>query len=227
MRNIYLTDYQIKKLNKINDNKDLYCGTRGACYKYRKGVLKIFYDLSCRNIESIYKNIQKESPIVLYPKKKLYRISLTKVPFTPYGYYMDKAPGKNLLQLRNEILCDKSDLEFDDLLKIYYDDFLPVLKEEKDEFVDLKLEHIFLDDNFYIVDTDAFKQRTYAYDYNLEHFNEVLDDMIESMTPQTEEKQYIDYNDESYLDNKIKYLKKQTSNNINSFRQLNNYFKEH
>ena len=39
--------------------------------------------------------------------------------------------------------------------------------------------------------------------------------------------QYIDYNDESYLDNKIKYLKKQTSNNINSFRQLNNYFKEH
>lgn len=225
MKNIYLTDYQIKRLKAINDNKDLYRGTRGSCYKYKNGVLKVFRNMSCENIKSIYKNISKESPIVLYPKKEVYRLSLTKNLISPCGYYMDMAPGKNLLQLRNEILCGKSDLEFDDLLRIYYYNFLPVLKKEQDEFVDLKLVHIFLDDNFYIVDTDGFRKRYDVYDYNLELFNETLDYMINFIVPEIEEKQYIDYNDEAYLDKKIKYLKKQTSNNINSFRQLNNYFK--
>lgn len=225
MKNIYLTDYQIKKMEKISDKKDLYCGTRGSCYKYKNGVLKIFYDLSSINLAAINNNLQKKSPIVLYPKKKLYRVSLTKMPFIPYGYYMDMAPGKNLLQLRNEIICDKSDLLFDDLLRIYYDNFLPLLKKEQDEFIDLKLAHVFLNDNFYITDTDDFKKRSYAFYYNLPKFNEILSLLFKYTLPEAYIDSYSSYGDESYLDRQIKIIKKCTSNNVNSFRELNNYFK--
>lgn len=222
---IYLTNYQIRKLEKVSDKKDLYCGTRGACYKYKDGVLKIYYDLSSINFEAINNNIKKKSPIVLYPKKKLYIVSFTKFPFVPYGYYMDKAPGKNLLQLRNEIICNKSDLLFDDLLKIYYDNFLPLLKKEQDEFIDLKLAHIFLYDNFYLTDTDSFEKRENAYYYNLYKFNKIMASFFEFILPKTYIDGYLSYKDESYIDKQIKEIKKCTSNNVNSFQELNNYFK--
>lgn len=225
MKNIYLTDFQIKRLEPVSDNMDSYSGTRGKCLKYKDGVLKVFYDINVPTIKSIQKNVLKDSPIIIYPEKKLYKILSFSMPFIPEGYYMKKAPGKNLLTLRNEIICDKNDILFDDIEEIYYDKFLPLLKMEKDRISDLKFAHVFLDDNFYITDTDGFEPEDNAYKHNIDSFNEILSCLFRQIGDAPYFEYGILYSDESYLEKQINHIKKLTSNSVNSFKDFKDYFK--
>ena len=69
---------------------------------------------------------------------------------------MDEAPGKKLLTLRNEIICGKNDISFEELLYLYYDMFIPKLKKEEVVINDMKSCQVFIDDNIYLTDTDTF-----------------------------------------------------------------------
>ncbi len=96
--------------------------------------------------------------------------------------------------------------------------------------IDLKLAHVFLDDKFYITDTDAFENEGYSLAetnyYNINKFNIILEEFFESLATSTYEKYKVSCrNGERYLDSQIESIRKVTSNSVNSFKEFSKYFK--
>lgn len=152
MKDIILTHDEIvtRKENPVNKN---FKGAYGACSYYENGLIKIFYtDIKDRILKNIEANLKRSSNIIMYPKAKVLEKDINKL----CGYYMDIAPGKTLLRLRNEMLCGKSDMSFEYFLYLYYDKFLPELKNEEVLISDMKSCQIYIDDNIYLTDTDTF-----------------------------------------------------------------------
>ncbi len=103
MEDIYLTKKEIDKREK-NPINDEYKGAYGSCSYYNGGILKVFHVHIDDDIkENIENNLKRESNIIMYPKCMLFEKRSKKFR----GYFMDEAPGKKLLTLRNEIICGK------------------------------------------------------------------------------------------------------------------------
>lgn len=154
MENIILTKKDIKKLEPLSsDNSGLW----GTCYKYEDGVLKvfqnIFFDKEMK--KRIKKNLERDSEIIMYPKKKLYVID--RGPFLS-GYKCPLAKGYSLDDLAGKIIDEKIDISFNDFKSAYYDKFLNLLKKETVIISDVKQRHIFYDDGFTLIDTDFYEE---------------------------------------------------------------------
>ncbi len=233
MEDIYLTKEEIEELERISKN---YHGCNGECFKYEDGVVKIFYDglasyLKCK----IDEDIKRSSNIILWPKKRVFKVNRK----TKYviGYFMDKAPNVSLLDLKNKIISGKMDLAFDDLLRIYYDRFLKELQKEKVYMFDIKLAHVFIDDNFYFIDTDGYfdkdlyyvntsedKDEVKPYDYNLKEINKALALFMDCIIcPGLKIYTDDDLNKESFLFDCISNIRSLTNNRVDTFMKLSNY----
>lgn len=227
MKNIYLTSKQIKRLEPISS------GNFGSCYNYKNGVLKVFRsDIHSDMMSDINKNLKRESNIVMYPKRKLYKIELLKVK--PSGYYMNKAPGIDLETMVFDILTGKTDLSFDDFLSLYYDKFILELKKEDALLNDVKTSHVFIDDNFYLIDTDfysdALSSGDETYKRNLLEVNSCFDNFLCRFSRYLIPRDGIFTNEEiekfqkeKYLDDKINYIKRLTNGSVETLRELGEY----
>ena len=213
-------------LNEVNNLLPLSNCNKGCwaeCYNYNDGVLKIYYDdIHPDILKNINNNIKKNSNIIMYPKDKLY------VDFKLKGYYCLKAPGISLEELSNDIINGFKDLLFDDFLGMYYDKFLPEIIKENVVFDDLKLEHTFIDDNFYFIDTDFYKEKENnisnksVKERNLSNINFfIFNYFIYSFT---NENLYIPNNyKENYMEKMINNIRIKSNNYVDSFSKLNNY----
>lgn len=159
MENIYLAKRKIDYREKHPINDD-FKGAYGSCTYYNNGILKVFHVYIDDDIkENIENNLKRKSNIIMYPKCKLFEKRTKKFR----GYFMDEAPGKNLLKLKNEIICGKNDISFEELLYLYYDMFIPELKKEEVVISDMKSCQVFIDDNIYLTDTDLFYDKDNSY----------------------------------------------------------------
>ncbi len=198
-------------------------GYFGNCYKYNDGVLKVFFtDVSKLVLDNINNNLKRQSPIIMYPKSKLYIEDKFK------GYYANMAPGISLENLVLEIKNKTMDLSFDDYLSIYYDKFLPCLIKENVIFDDIKLEHTFIKDNFYFIDTDLYKKQEENVslksikDINLSNLNFfVFNYFIYSFSM---ENFYVPDNfKENYMERLINNIRYKTNYYVDSFKMLDSY----
>lgn len=198
-------------------------GYFGKCYKYNDGVLKVFFtDVSNQVLDNINNNLKRQSPIIMYPKSKLYIEDKFK------GYYANMAPGISLENLVLEIKNKTMDLSFDDYLSIYYDKFLPCLIKENVIFDDIKLEHTFIKDNFYFIDTDLYKKQEEnvglksTKDINLSNLNFfVFNYFIYSFSM---ENFYVPDNfKEDYMERLINNIRYKTNYYVDSFKMLDSY----
>lgn len=198
-------------------------GYFGKCYKYNDGVLKVFFtDVSKWVLDNINNNLKRQSPIIMYPKSKLYIEDKFK------GYYANMAPGISLENLVLEIKNKTMDLSFDDYLSIYYDKFLPCLIKENVIFDDIKLEHTFIKDNFYFIDTDLYKKQEEnvglksTKDINLSNLNFfVFNYFIYSFSM---ENFYVPDNfKENYMEKLINNIRYKTNYYVDSFKMLDSY----
>lgn len=224
MEDIYLSRRELKKLEPLSDKSH---GVFGQCYRYNNGVLKIYYN----NVpfylrSSINKNIKRDSKIILYPKCKLYKKGI--IFPTLKGYYMDEAPGINLLTLSNNIISGKQDLSFDEILSLYYDSFIPELKTEKILMSDLKLPHIFVDDNFYFTDTDSYEDgfsNSFMYRENLKQINFVFFDFFINVGSLPIKAYSSSFSKENYFYRQVNEIRKLTGNSVNTLREFCEYRK--
>ena len=222
MENIILTKKNIKKLEPLSsDNSGLW----GTCYKYEDGVLKvfqnIFFDKEMK--KRIEKNLKRDSEIIMYPKKKLYVID--RGPFLS-GYKCPLAKGISLDNLAGKILYSDIDISFDDFKSAYYDKFIGLLKKEDIVLNDVKIEHIFYNDSFSLVDTDYYDDRPKEMsnkeknDINITLFNReircFLGDIIGVY-------KFLDYDDDFFIDRYLNLIMQVTQNEVNSFSSLKNY----
>lgn len=217
---IYLSTKDIEKLKLVSKNSS---GEFGKCYKYNDGVLKVFFtDVSKQVLDNINNNLKRQSIIIMYPKSKLYIEDKFK------GYYANMAPGISLESLVLEIKNKTRDLSFDDYLSIYYDKFLPCLIKENVIFDDMKLEHTFIKDNFYFIDTDLYKKQEEsvglksAKDINLSNLNFfVFNYFIYSFSM---ENFYVPDNfKEDYMERLINSIRYKTNYYVDSFGKLDSY----
>lgn len=224
MNDIYLSKYRIKNLEPLSDKSK---GVNGVCYKYKNGVIKIFrYDLNSHYKENILSHLKKDSKIILWPKALVFEKGF----FTDKlkGYYMDKAPNDNLLNIRNKVLHDNMDITFDQILYIYYDKFLPELKNENVLLSDVKMGHIFLDDNLYLTDTDNFtieEKSGEIYKCNLSQVNfcmKMLFDNLMNSSLRNNINYKNTYEDEFIYD-MIKNIRSKTNGEACSLLSLKNY----
>ncbi len=227
MKNIYLTSKQINRLEPISS------GNFGSCFNYKNGVLKVFnYDIDSDMLSDINKNLKRESNIVMYPKRKLYMVEHLKVK--PSGYYMNKDTGIDLETMKFNILTGVTDFSFDDFLKLYYDKFIPELKKENALLNDVKMAHVFIDDNFYLIDTDFYSDVLSSSDETYKKkllevnscFRNFLCYFSIHLVPNyglftDEDMQKLQ--NEKYLDDKINYIKRLTNGSIDTFGKLNEY----
>ena len=224
MQDIYLTERKIKKLEPLSDKS---YGAYGKCYRYNGGVLKVFYDAISSRIESaIDKNIKRDSEIIFYPRSKLYMKSFSISRLK--GYYMDEAPGINLLTLRNNVISGKQDLTFEELLSIYYDCFIPKLRKEDILMDDLKLSHIFIDDNFYFTDTDLYMDGLASdssiYEENLSQVNSLLFGFLGDIGEFFRyDYECVGLSEENYFYRQISEIKRITGNSVNTLREFCEY----
>lgn len=229
MENIYLTSEEIKNLNKVCKHN---YGCNGECFLYKDGVVKLFYnELPFYLKDKIDNDIKRSSNIILWPRKKVFKVN--KKASYMAGYFMDKAPNISLLDLKNKIISQKTDISFDDFLRVYYDNFLSALKKEEIYMVDIKLAHVFIDDNFYFIDTDGYFEKddnfifaktdqAKPYDYNLKEINRVLALFMDCiMGPNIMVYKDEDLSKESFLYDAIFNARKLTK--TNSFMKLSNY----
>lgn len=227
MKNIYLTSKQIERLELISS------GNFGSCFNYKNGVLKVFNsDINSDTLSAINKNLKRESNIVLYPKRKLYKVEFLEAK--PSGYYMNKAPGIDLKTMVFDILTGEIDLSFNDFLSLYYDKFIPELKKEDALLNDVKIAHVFIDDNFYLIDTDfysdALSSSDETYKRNLLEVNSCFHNFLcyfsKYLVPAygifTDE-EIEKFRKETYIDDKINYIKRLTSSSVDTFGKLNEY----
>ncbi len=248
MRNIVLSRRKIEKLKPLSDDSK---GCLAECCSYKKGVIKSFYEEIDESILiRIKKNLKRKSKIVLYPRSLVYelRYEKYKLILIPVGYYMKKAPGINLTKLMKKIMVGSMDISYERLLYLYYEKFLPELRNEKVAIYDMKVSHIFIDDNIYLTDTDDFDDKLYfddtdilskfynepkieyiedssfdrIYKYNLKEINKVFEYILYFISNYSIR---IDYSleDENYLKEAIRQIKEQTSDDIKTLRQLNKF----
>ena len=230
MRNIILTEKQIDNLPILSGDNT---GAYGKCYKYKGKILKIFkYDISPSDYQNIKANLKRKSDIIMYPNSKVY-IYDEKLRFK--GYTCDEAPGIALSNMRSLIRNGKEDISFDDFLSGYYDKFLPKLKKENVLLSDIKLQHIFFDNCFYLIDTDWYKEKPEDMtikeknEKNIKKFNTYLNNFIFyflsiEICNNLEfgislEERY----KEVYIEKIIEGIIKATNGEVNSFNELYNY----
>ena len=181
---------------------------------------------------NIKENLKRESDIIMYPKSKVF---LYDEKTTFKGYLCNRAPGMDLTNFILSIADGKTDILFDDFLTGYYDKFLPELKKENVLLSDIKLEHIYFDDCFYLIDTDWYTNRTKDMtieekdEKNISRINTYLNNFIFAFLNievcnnlffdiSTEEK----YKDE-YIEKIFEGIKKATNGSVVSFSELLNY----
>lgn len=225
MEDIILTKKQLEKLPLLHEKSE---GIYGQVVVYKDGLIKRFKDDIDSNMKkNIEENIKRQSPIFLYPKCKVYEKN-NENNLKLRGYFMDEAPGIDLLRLRNGILSGKNDMAINDFLTIYYDKLLPLLLHEDMLMLDMKLCQMFIDDNFYFVDTDPFYKsnikilRDYnfnsAYEWNLKEINSVITgffDMIFNYKVDSN----LEYKDDNYINNYLINVIRITKGKAKSFRQ--------
>lgn len=147
---------------------------------------------------------------------------------------MNKAPGIDLETMKFNILTGVTDFSFDDFLKLYYDKFIPELKKENALLNDVKMAHVFIDDNFYLIDTDFYSDvlssSDETYKKNLLEVNSCFRNFLcyfsIHLVPNygfftDEDMQKLQ--NEKYLDDKINYIKRLTNGSIDTFGKLNEY----
>lgn len=177
----------------------------------------------------IEKQLLIQSPIVMYPRKKLY---LRGIPWLTFkGYLTTKAPGFNLSSLIQRVKLGEQDLMFDDVLRIYYDKFLPLLLRENTCFFDVSKDHVFIDDNIFIADTDFYEIRPkwiserQKNQNNLYAVNRSFYNFFYGVNPVVHQVVKPDFQDEAYLDYFITDLNKKTAGRVKSLRMLYDYDK--
>lgn len=217
-----MTELGSVKIDELIPLNGINKGIFGECYKYKNGVLKVFFNnVSPVMLENINNNLNRKSDIIMYPKSKLYIDNKFK------GYYTDMAPGISLENLALEIKKKVSNLSFDDYLSIYYDKFLPNLIKEKVIFDDIKLEHTFIKDNFYFIDTDLYKEQDNMSlkdikDVNLSNLNFFVFNYFIYFF--SDENFYVpDTSSENYMERIINNIRSKTNYYVDSFGALDSY----
>ncbi len=99
---------------------------------------------------------------------------------------------------------------------------------------DVKMPHVFIDDNFYLIDTDfysdALSSSDETYKRNLLEVNSCFDNFLCCFFGYISPK-YDVYTDEEmealkterYIDDKISYIRELTNDSVDTFRKLNEY----
>lgn len=248
MKFVILPRSKLEKLKPLSKNS---YGCLSECCSYKDGVIKSFYEeIDKATLMRIKKNLKRNSKIVIYPKKLVYKLKYEKykLSISLVGYYMKKAPGINLTKLLKNIIIGSMDLSYERLLYLYYEKFLPELREEEVAIYDMKASHVFIDDNIYLTDTDDFDDELYVddtdilsklykepeveylednsfdriYKYNLGEINKCFEYILYFISNYSLN---IDYNleDENYLKAVISQIKEQTSADVKTLGQLNKY----
>lgn len=230
MINIILTKKQIDSLPLLSGNNT---GCYGICYDYKGRVLKIFKQtIEPSDFQNIKANLKRKSKIIMYPTNKVYLYD-EKLYFK--GYLCNKAPGVDLFSMRSLIRNSEEDILFDDFLAGYYDKFLPKLKKEDVLLSDVKLEHIFFNYCFYLIDTDWYIDRPNDMSIgeknnkNISKINTQLNNFIFNFLP-IEVCNNIEFDiclnerfEEVYIEKIFEGIKKATNGEVNSFNELLNY----
>lgn len=230
MKNIILTNEEINKLSLLSKNSH---GCYGICYDYSGQVLKLFKrELDIEALNKIKKNLKRKSEVIMYPTNK---VLLMAEKTTFKGYLCNKAPGDDLSVFRYLIKEGKKDISFDSFLTGYYDKFLPQLKKEDVLLSDVKLQHIFFHDCFYLIDTDWYTDRPNDMsikeknEKNINKFNTYLNNFVFYFLS-IEVCNNLEFNisledryKEVYIEKIFEGIRKATNGEVNSFNELYNY----
>lgn len=227
MKKIILNESDIACLKPISKSNSGCCG---KCFEYNGMVLKVFHrpiNFISSKYERIQNNLKRQNDYIMYPKDIL-KINERRTLMD--GYTCDKAPGVDINKL-SSLICDgKIDITFDDFLTAYYDRFLPATKKEQVIFFDVKPEHMFYDDNFYMIDTDLYREKNEHItikekdEINCTQIIRCITIFLNNFLPCSAKLScHNEIANDKYLYKKIEMIRALLGDSVNSFGQLNNY----
>lgn len=223
--NLFLSSDTLRMLKPVSNNSS---GFSGKCFWYGDNVIKVFDGMIPSKIKRhISKQIKLDSKVFMYPRKRLYVYGDFKIKYK--GYLKKSAPGYDLPEIISKVKNGTFDIPFERLLSVYYDYFLLYLLKEEVLVSDVKMEHIFVDDSIYLIDTDlyehslSFMSDLEKKNHNLFEINSSLYRFFYQLNPNTRRYTNTDFYKEEYLYNFIKDISKDSNGMI---KTLSDFYHE-